>query len=132
MPKDHTGFQGGNRRGRRIAASDDVRPVRVQWGRRDRIDCRGAGRNRVARIERQHVATDNGRHERGGGASFGSDRPYRASNSRRQQRETDLTQPTASNVKSAVRCAGRCLFFVLLEFFDVAIELPKLDIMVVD
>ena len=53
MPKDYIDFQGGNRRRRPIAAPYDARLIRVQSGRRDRIDCRGAGRNRVARIERQ-------------------------------------------------------------------------------
>src|ERR1700693_903016 len=58
MPKDYIDFQGGNRRRRRIAALYDARLVRVQSGRRGRIDCRGARRNRVARIERQYIATD--------------------------------------------------------------------------
>jgi hypothetical protein len=82
MPEDHIGFQGGHRRRRRIAALDDARPIRVQSSRRDRIDCRGAGRNRVARIERQYLATDDGRHERSRGAPFGSDRQNRPSGSR--------------------------------------------------
>jgi hypothetical protein len=47
-----SGFQGGNRRRRRIAGRYDARPIRIQSGRRYRIDCRGARRNRVARIER--------------------------------------------------------------------------------
>jgi hypothetical protein len=55
MPKDYIGFQGGNRWRRRIAALYDARLFRIQSCRRDRIDCRGAGRNRVARIERQYL-----------------------------------------------------------------------------
>ena len=47
MPKDYIGFQGGNRRRRRITALYDARLIRIQSGRRDRIDCRGARRNRV-------------------------------------------------------------------------------------
>ncbi len=79
MPKDYIGFQGGNRRRRRIAARYDARLIRNQSGRRDRIDCRGARRNRVARIERQYFATDDGRHERRRGAPFGSDQQDRPS-----------------------------------------------------
>jgi hypothetical protein len=77
MPKDHSGFEGGDRDRRRIAARDDARPPRVKSGRRHRGDCRGAGWHRAARIERQHVATDDDRHERRRGAPFGSDRPDR-------------------------------------------------------
>ena len=55
MPEDYIGFQSGNRRRRRIAALCDARLIRIQSGRRDRIDCRGAGRNRVARIKRQYL-----------------------------------------------------------------------------
>jgi hypothetical protein len=73
MPKDHIDFQGGNRRRRCIAAFCDARLFRIQSGRRDRIDCRGARRNRVARIERQYSAGDDGRNERRRGASFQSD-----------------------------------------------------------
>ena len=79
MPKDHIGFEGGNRRWRRITALYDARLVRIQSGRRDRIDCRGARRNRVGRIQRQYFATDNGRNERRRGAPFGSDQQDRAS-----------------------------------------------------
>jgi hypothetical protein len=35
--------------------SYDARLIRIQSCRRDRIDCRGARRNRVARIERQYL-----------------------------------------------------------------------------
>jgi hypothetical protein len=80
MSKDHIGFQGGNRRRRRIVALHDARPVRIQSGRRDRIDCRGARRNRVARVERQYFATDDGRNERRRRAPFGSDQQDRPSN----------------------------------------------------
>ena len=73
MPKDYIGFQGGNRWRRRIAARSDARPIRIQSGRRHRIDSLSAGWNRVARIEYQYVATDDGRHERRRGAPFGSD-----------------------------------------------------------
>ena len=55
MPNDYIGFQGGNRRRRRIAALYDARLIRIQSGSRGRIDCRGARRNRVARIERQYL-----------------------------------------------------------------------------
>jgi len=79
MPKDYIGFQGGNRRRRRITALYDARLIRIQSGRRDRIDCRGARRNRVARIERQYFATDDGRNERRRGAPFGSDQQDRPS-----------------------------------------------------
>src|SRR6266850_2539217 len=64
MPKDYIGLQGGNRGRRRIAILYDARLVRIQSDRRDRIDCRGVRRNRVARIERQYFATDYGRNER--------------------------------------------------------------------
>jgi hypothetical protein len=77
MPKDYIGFQGGKRRRRRITALYDARLIRIQSGRRDRIDCRGARRNRVARIERQYFATDDGRNERRRGAPFGSDHAQR-------------------------------------------------------
>jgi hypothetical protein len=30
VPKDHSGFQGGHRRRRRLAARDDPRPARIQ------------------------------------------------------------------------------------------------------
>ena len=79
MPKDYTGFQGGHRRRYRVAALDDAWHIRIPSDRRDRIDCRGAGRNRVARIERQYVATDHGRNERCRDAPFGSDRQNRPS-----------------------------------------------------
>jgi hypothetical protein len=46
------------------------------------IDWRGAGRNRVTRIERQYSATDDGRNERRRGAPFGSDQQDRPSSSR--------------------------------------------------
>ena len=55
MPKDYIGFQGGNRWRRRIAALYDARLIRIQSCRRDRIDCRGARRKRVARIQRQYL-----------------------------------------------------------------------------
>jgi len=45
-------------------------PIRIQSGRHHRIDCHGARWNRVARIERQYVATDDGRHERRRGADL--------------------------------------------------------------
>jgi hypothetical protein len=77
MPEDYIGFQSGNRRRRRIAALCDARLIRIQSGRRDRIDCRGARRNRVARIERQYFATDDSRNERRRGATFGSNQPDR-------------------------------------------------------
>jgi hypothetical protein len=79
MPKDYIGFQGGNRRRRCIAALYDARLIRIQSGRRDRIDRRGAGRNRGARIERQYLATDDGRNERRRSAPFGSDQQDRPS-----------------------------------------------------
>ena len=79
VPKGYIGFQGGNRRRRRVAALYDARLVRIQSGRCDRIDCRGVRRNRVARIERQHLATDDGRNERRRGAPFGSDQQDRPS-----------------------------------------------------
>ena len=79
MPKDYIGFQGGNRRRRRITALYDARLIRIQSGRRDWIDCRGARRNRVSRIERQYFATDDGRNERRRGAPFGSDQQDRPS-----------------------------------------------------
>ena len=79
MPKDYAGFQGGNRRWRRIAARYDARPIGIEPGRRHRVDRRSARRNRVARIERQYVATDDGRHERCRGAPFGSDQQDRPS-----------------------------------------------------
>jgi hypothetical protein len=90
MPKDYIGFQGGNRRRRRIAALYDAWLIRILSGRRDRIqscrcdriDCRGARRNRVARIERQYFATDDGRNERRRGAPFGSDQQDRPSSGR--------------------------------------------------
>ena len=78
MPKDHPVFQGGHRRRRSLAARDGARPVRVQSGRRPRVDRRGARRNRVARIECQYVAADDGRHQRRRGAPFGSDQPDRS------------------------------------------------------
>src|SRR5665213_1273635 len=67
---------------RRIATLYDARLLRVQSGCSDRIDCRGAGRNRVARIERQHFATDDDRNERRRGVPFGSDQQDRPSSSR--------------------------------------------------
>ena len=63
MPKVYMGFQGGDRQRRRLAVLYDARLIRIQSGRRDRIDCRGARRNRVVRIERQYFATDDGRNE---------------------------------------------------------------------
>ena len=68
MPKDYIDFQGCNRRRRRIAALYVARLIRIQSSRRDRIDWRGAGRNRVTRIERQYSATYDGRNERRRGA----------------------------------------------------------------
>ena len=91
MPKDYTGFRGGNRRRRQFAARYGARPIRIQSGRRHRIDCRGARRNCVVRIERQYVATDDGRHERRRGAPFGSDQQDRPSSGWRQDYETHLT-----------------------------------------
>jgi hypothetical protein len=79
MPKDYIRFQGGNRRRRRITALYDSRLIRIQPGRRDRIDCRGSRRNRVARIERQYFATDHSCNERRRGAPFGSDQQDRPS-----------------------------------------------------
>jgi hypothetical protein len=79
MPKDYIDFQGGNRRRRRIAALYDAWLIRIQSGRGDRIDCRGARRNRVSRIERQYFATDDGRNERRRRAPFGSDQQDRPS-----------------------------------------------------
>jgi hypothetical protein len=73
MPKDYIGFQGGNRRRHRIAALYDARLIRIGTGRCDRIDCRGARRNRVSRIEYQYFATDDGRNERRRRAPFRSD-----------------------------------------------------------
>jgi hypothetical protein len=73
VPKDYIGFQSGNRGRRPIAALYDARLIRIQSGRRDRIDCCGARRNRVARIEHQYFATDYGRNERRRGAPFGSE-----------------------------------------------------------
>jgi len=43
------------------------------------INCRGDRRNRVARIERQYVARDDGHYERRRGAPFGSDQQDRPS-----------------------------------------------------
>ena len=77
MPKDYVVFQGGNRRRRRI--TDGAWLIRIQSGRGDRIDCRGARRNRVARIERQYFATGDGRNEHRRGAPFGSDQQDRPS-----------------------------------------------------
>jgi hypothetical protein len=82
MPKNYIGFQGGDRGRRRIAALYAARLIRLQSGRRGRIDCRGARRNRVARIERQYFATDDGRHERRRGAPLGSDQQNRPASSR--------------------------------------------------
>src|SRR3981189_1250677 len=73
MPKSYIGFQGGNRRRRRIAALYDAWFIRIQSGSGDRVDCRGARRNRAARIDRQCIATDNGRNARRRGAPFGSE-----------------------------------------------------------
>jgi len=42
VPKDYIGFQGGNRRRRCIAALYNSWLIRIQSGRGDRIDCRGA------------------------------------------------------------------------------------------
>jgi len=69
----------------------DARLIRNQSGRRDRVDCRGARRNRVARIERQYLATDDGRNERRRGAPFGSDQQDRPSSGWGRGYETDLT-----------------------------------------
>ena len=77
--KNYTGFQGGNRWRRRIAARYDARPIRIQSGHCHRIDCRGDRRNRVAWIERQYVARDDGRYERRRVAPFGSDQQDRPS-----------------------------------------------------
>ena len=82
MPKSYTGFQGGDRRRRRIAAFYDAWFIRIQSGRGDRVNCRGAGRNRVARIERQYIARDNGRNARRRSAPFESDQHDRPSISR--------------------------------------------------
>ena len=79
MPKDYVVFQGGNRRRRRIAALYDAWLIQIQSGRGDRIDCRGAWRYRVARIERQYFATGDGRNEHRRGAPFGSDQQDRPS-----------------------------------------------------
>jgi hypothetical protein len=79
MPKDYIGFQGGNRRRRRIAALYDARLIRIGSGRCDRIDCRGARRNRVSRIEYRYFATDDGRNERRRRAPFRSDQQDRPS-----------------------------------------------------
>ena len=91
MSKDYIGFQSGNRRRLGIAALYDAGLIRIQSGRRDRIDCRSAGRNRVARIERQYFATDDGCNERRRGAPFGSDQQNRPSSGWWQEYETDLT-----------------------------------------
>ena len=101
MPKDYIGFQGGNRRRRRIAALYDARLVRVQSGRRDRIDCRGARRNRVARIERQYFATDDGRNERRRGAPFGSDQQDRPSSGWSQETMKRIWSSDEKNVTSS-------------------------------
>jgi len=79
VPKDYIGFQGGNHRRRRIAAFYDARLIRVQSGRRDRIGCRGARRNRFAWIKRQYIATDDGCDEHRRNAPFGSDQQDRPS-----------------------------------------------------
>src|SRR4030088_1887387 len=73
MPKDYIGFQGGNRRRRRVAALYDARLIRAQSGRRDRFNCRSARRNRVARIECQYFATDD---ERNNAPLRPSSKPY--------------------------------------------------------
>ena len=49
------GSQSGDRRRRRLAAADAIRPVRVDRGF-PRLDCRDPGRHRLARIECQHAA----------------------------------------------------------------------------
>jgi len=82
MPKDNSSFEGGNSYRFRSAARHDARSLPVKSGRRHRIDCRGAGRHRVSRIERRHIATDNGRHDRCRAAPFGYDRPDRPSSGR--------------------------------------------------
>jgi hypothetical protein len=51
----------------------------IQSGRRDRIDCRSARRNRVARIEPQYFTTDDGRNEYRRDGPFGSDQQDRPS-----------------------------------------------------
>jgi hypothetical protein len=85
MPKNYISFQGGNRWRRRIAALYDAWFIRIHSARGDRVDCRGARRNRVARIERQYIATDNGRSARRRGAPFGSDQHDRPSSGRWQE-----------------------------------------------
>jgi hypothetical protein len=47
MSKDYIGFQGSDRRRRRIASLYDDWLIRIQSGRGDRIDCRGARRIRT-------------------------------------------------------------------------------------
>ena len=98
MPKDYIGFQGGNRRRRRIAALYDARLIRIQSGRRDRIDCRGVRRNRVARIERQY--TDDGRNERRRGDPFRSDQQDRPSSGWRQETMNGFEVAMTKNVTS--------------------------------
>jgi hypothetical protein len=69
----------GGDSGFRSAARHDARSLPIKSGRCHRIDCCGAGWHRVARIERQHIATDNGRHDRCRAAPLGYDRPRRPS-----------------------------------------------------
>ena len=85
MPKDNMGFQGGNRRRRRTTALYDAWLIRIQSGRGARIDCRGAGRNCDAGIERQYFATDVGRNEGRRGGPFRFDRQDRPSSGWRQE-----------------------------------------------
>ena len=73
MPKNYIGFQSGNHGRCRIANPYDARHLRVQSGCSDRIDCRGARRNRVVWVERQYFATDDDRNKRHRSVPFGSD-----------------------------------------------------------
>ena len=91
MPNDYVGFQSGNRRRGGIADLYDDRLNQIQSSRRRRIDCLGARRNCVARIERQHFATDDGRNDHRRGAPFGANQQDQSSTSRRRDYETDLT-----------------------------------------
>jgi hypothetical protein len=79
MLKNNSGFQGGNRWRRCVAARYDARPIRIQSGHCHRINRSGDRRNRVARIERQYVARDDRRYERCRDAAFGSDQQDRPS-----------------------------------------------------
>src|SRR3979409_1656472 len=100
MPKSYIGFQGGNRRRRRIAALYDAWFIRIQSGSGDRVDCRGARRNRVARIERPYIAPDKGRNARCRGAPFGSDQHDRPSSGRWQETMKWIDVARTKNVAS--------------------------------